>query len=152
MKNITLLCIGSLKISWSAEGCAQFVDRLSRELEIVELPASKEKDPTRQMEDESRRLLEAIEKRKGLVWVLDERGKGMTSQTFSHALVSPSDRGEHILFVLGGAYGLTDAVRERAAKIMRLSEMTLPHELCRLVFLEQLYRAIQIQKGTGYHH
>jgi len=122
------------------------------QLELVEIPASKERDPDRQMQEESERLLEALSKREGEIIVLDERGKGMSSEEFSTALTGASDQGRSLLFVLGGAYGLSDAVRERADRILRLSAMTLPHELCRVVFLEQLYRAVQIQKGSGYHH
>jgi 23S rRNA (pseudouridine1915-N3)-methyltransferase len=54
--------------------------------------------------------------------------------------------------VIGGAYGLTDDVRKAAKKVIRISDMTFTHEMSRLVFLEQLYRAVQIGKGTGYHH
>ena len=56
-----------------------------------------------------------------------------------------------MLFLLGGSYGWSDAVRAKG-KRMRLSDMVLPHELCRVVFLEQLYRAMEIAKGSGYHH
>ena len=76
----------------------------------------------------------------------------MTSEFFSQALEQMEDRGESVVFVLGGAYGLGDLVRQKADKILRLSDMVLPHELCRVVLLEQIYRAGQIQKGTGYHH
>lgn len=154
MQKITLLCVGSLKSSWAADACAQYTDRLRGDmnLEIVELPASKERDPVRQLQEESSRLLEALEKRTGSVWVLDERGKGMTSEKFSGELSSLRDAGQPILFVLGGAFGLSDAIRNTADYMLQLSSMTLPHELCRVFFLEQLYRAMQIQKESGYHH
>lgn len=154
MHRITLLCVGSVKTRWIAEGCAQYLERLAHDarVEIVEVPASKQADPQRQCEEESQRLLAALEKRDGEVWVLDERGKGVSSAQFAQSISGARDAGRSLTFILGGAYGLTDAVRSRAQRMLRLSDMTLPHELCRLVFLEQLYRAFSINKGSGYHH
>ncbi|HLC66536.1 MAG TPA: 23S rRNA (pseudouridine(1915)-N(3))-methyltransferase RlmH, partial [Candidatus Nanoarchaeia archaeon] len=154
MHHITLLCIGSLKFSWAKEACQDYADRLghSLKLELIELPASKAREPEKQREEESERIITALEKRGGMVWVLDERGKEMTSQAFAKELQTAKDRGDAMTFVLGGAYGLNDAVRQKANRLLRLSAMTLPHELCRVVFLEQLYRAQEIGKGSGYHH
>jgi 23S rRNA (pseudouridine1915-N3)-methyltransferase len=154
MQRLTLLCIGSLKFPWAKTACEEYVGRLKHSLkfEIVELPASKARESERQREEESERIIQALEKREGIVWVLDERGKEMTSESFSKELQMVKDRGDAVTFVLGGAYGLNDAVRKRANRLLRLSAMTLPHELCRVVFLEQLYRAMEIQKGSGYHH
>ena len=89
---------------------------------------------------------------KGSIWTLDEVGKEMTSQEFADQLSSLKDSGESVIFVLGGAFGLDNRIRDRADHIIALSKMTLQHELCRIVFLEQLYRAMQIQQGSGYHH
>lgn len=154
MQRITLLCIGSLKSSWAKAACEDYADRLGHALafDIAELPASKAREPEKQRAEESQRILAALEKRRGAVWVLDERGKEMTSAAFSKELEMTKDRGEEMIFVLGGAYGLNDAVRKQANRLLRLSAMTLPHELCRVVFLEQLYRALEIQRGSGYHH
>ncbi len=154
MHHITLLCIGSLKFPWAKTACEEYIGRLKHSLkfEIVELPASKAREPEKQREEESERIITALEKRSGIVWVLDERGKEMTSQVFAEELQMAKDRGDEVTFVLGGAYGLNDAVRKKANRLFRLSAMTLPHELCRVVFLEQLYRAMEIGKGSGYHH
>lgn len=153
MQKMTLLCIGAVKDSWAKEGCAHYIERLERaaKLEIVELPASKEKDPTKQQEDESLRLLAAANKLDGALFVLDESGKGMTTVQFSQLIGMSRDQGTHVVFLLGGAYGLTPDVK-KSGRAIRLSDMTLPHELCRVVFLEQLYRATEILKGSGYHH
>jgi 23S rRNA (pseudouridine1915-N3)-methyltransferase len=150
MRKITLLAVGSMKTSWAKEGCQQYLGRVS--VDLIEVPASKQKDPVKQSEEESASLLKRLEKLKGSVWVLDERGEALSSEVFSKALEQMGDRGESVIFVLGGAFGLSDAVRARADRLIRLSDMVLPHELCRVVFLEQLYRSGQIIKGTGYHH
>ncbi len=154
MQKIILIAIGKLKESWAREACSVYADRLQHALrfEVIELPASKEKDPARQREDESQRVLHHLQQTEGKVFVLDERGVAMTSQQFSDVIAQARDRGEPMTFVLGGAYGLTDAVKKYAHRILRLSDMTLPHELCRVVFLEQLYRATEITRGSGYHH
>ncbi|MDD5623584.1 MAG: 23S rRNA (pseudouridine(1915)-N(3))-methyltransferase RlmH [Candidatus Peribacteraceae bacterium] len=154
MHRITLLCVGSLKTRWVVEGCADYLERLrhSFSIEVIEVAAGREKDPSKQSAEESRRLLALLEKREGEVWVLDERGERKTSAAFAQSISAARDGGRPLLFVLGGAYGLTDAVRTRATHVLRLSDMTFPHELCRLIFLEQLYRASEIARGSGYHH
>ncbi|PIR54199.1 hypothetical protein COU75_02085 [Candidatus Peregrinibacteria bacterium CG10_big_fil_rev_8_21_14_0_10_42_8] len=150
MNKVTLLAVGSVKTAWAKEGCDQYLDRI--DIDVIEVPASKQKDELKQKEEDSDALLKRLEKMKGEVWVLDDTGISMTSLTFAKTLEKCRDCSVPLIFVLGGAFGLTDAVRQRGDTLLRLSEMVLPHELCRVVFLEQLYRAHQIQKGTGYHH
>ncbi len=154
MHRITLLTVGSPKSSWVKEGREAYVCRLLSDIDFSILPVqpSKSRDPARQREEESQRLLAALEKQAGDVWVLDESGKELSSQEFADCLTRARDAGIRLTFVLGGAYGLNDAVCSRADRIIALSKMTFPHELCQLIFLEQLYRAVQIQKGSGYHH
>lgn len=151
MKKVSLLVIGPVKTSWIAEGCMQYINRLKHDvkLEIIEIPAGKQKDPDRQRSEECDRLLKHMEKAEGEVWVLDETGKELTSEKFAGVLGALSAEGVAATFVIGGAYGLDDRVRSTADHVLSLSAMTFPHELCRLVFLEQLYRAVQIQKSTG---
>ncbi|MFA7682459.1 MAG: 23S rRNA (pseudouridine(1915)-N(3))-methyltransferase RlmH [Candidatus Peribacteraceae bacterium] len=148
---IKLLCIGSVKTSWIREGCGEYLRR-NRDVELIELPASKQRDTEKQAAEESARILKKLTDDAGEVWVLDERGSQVSSRDFAAALASLHDSGTSVAFVIGGAYGLDDSVRKRANRILSLSAMTLPHELARLLFLEQLYRAQEIQKGSGYHH
>jgi 23S rRNA (pseudouridine1915-N3)-methyltransferase len=154
MQKLTLLCIGSLKVRWAAEACTEYADRIGHmaKFDVRELPASKERDADRQRKDESARVLEALQKSDAEAWMLDEHGERHTSTEFSKMLSIARDAGKHLLFVLGGAYGLTSDVRVRCHGALRLSDMTLPHELCRVLFLEQVYRAGEIARGSGYHH
>lgn len=154
MQNVILITVGSLKKSWIKEGCKDYADRIRRDFsfELIELSASKQKEPQKQLEEESNTILDALKKRKGLIVVLDELGEGFLSTAFADFISALEDRGDSIIFIIGGAYGLNDAVRSAADRIIKLSDMTLPHELCRILFLEQLYRASQICKKTGYHH
>jgi 23S rRNA (pseudouridine1915-N3)-methyltransferase len=154
MQRITLLTIGTPRAVWARDGVAEYTERIEHAVrfDVVSLPASKVNDPQRQREEESQRILDALADRSGQIWVLDERGKQMPSLQFADAISGSRDRGEGMTFVIGGAYGLTDAVRTRADRVFALSAMTLPHELCQLLFVEQLYRATQIMKGSRYHH
>ena len=84
---------------------------------------------------------------------LDERGPSMKSEELARFLRERRDRGtKDLRFVIGGAYGLSPAVLERCNQRLSLSAMTLPHELARAVFLEQLYRAWTLLHGVPYHH
>ncbi len=154
MQRVTLLTIGKPKEQWVKEACEQYLQRLRPQisLTVLELGPSRGKDGVVQQLEESERLLRSLESMQGDIWVLDETGKGMTSMEFAKHLGAARDQGTPSIFVLGGAYGLTDAVRKKARVVVRLSDMTLPHELCRVLFLEQLYRACEINRGSGYHH
>ncbi|MCK5019906.1 MAG: 23S rRNA (pseudouridine(1915)-N(3))-methyltransferase RlmH [Candidatus Peribacteraceae bacterium] len=151
---ITLLSVGSLKKSWCKDGCEDYISRLNHScnFKVVELPASKQKDPSKQKEEESKSILDRLEKTEGTIFVLDEIGKELESEEFSKVISNNKDKGDSIIFVIGGAYGLNNEVREFGDRVISLSKMTLPHELCRVLFLEQLYRAMEILKGSGYHH
>ena len=95
MHKITLVTIGRLKENWAREACAFYADRLEHavKLTIAELPASRETDPLRQVDDESRRLLKFIEDLDADVWVLDERGTALTSPAFAEIVASAKDAG-----------------------------------------------------------
>lgn len=154
MQKITLLTVGRIKSPWIAEGCSEFTERLrsSVKLTVTEIPPSRQKDSLKQPQEESEQILHALEKEKGDVFLLDEAGEPMTSKQFSVFLSKAEDMGISLTFILGGAYGVSDRVREVARGSIRLSDMTLTHEMARLLFLEQLYRAVEIKKGSGYHH
>lgn len=154
MQRVTFLTIGKPKEPWVRDACDLYTQRLHHQLHftVLDLAPSRGKDGPAQQAEESDRILKMLESMPGEVWVLDETGKGMTSGEFADAVGQAKDRGEQMVFVMGGAYGLTDAVRKKARRTLRLSDMTFPHELCRVIFLEQLYRACEINRGSGYHH
>jgi len=86
-----------------------------------------------------------------LVVACDERGDRLTSSEFATLLTSTRDAARDVAFVVGGAYGLDEAVRRTASRSLQLAPWTLPHELARLVLAEQLYRAGTIARGEPYH-
>ena len=101
-------------------------------------------------EREGERLLERLPAGATLV-ACDERGDRLTSAEFATMVTSSRDRAKDIAFVIGGAFGLADALRGRAARAIQLAPWTLPHEMARLVLAEQLYRAGTIVRGEPYH-
>ena len=99
---------------------------------------------------EGARLLERVPADAQLV-ACDERGERLTSAQFAQLVSAARERAQSIAFVIGGAFGLPDAVRERANRAIQLAPWTLPHELARLVLAEQVYRAGTIVRGEPYH-
>ncbi|MEO8217060.1 MAG: 23S rRNA (pseudouridine(1915)-N(3))-methyltransferase RlmH [Acidobacteriota bacterium] len=123
-------------------------------IEITELAPEKGRQKANEtsiIHAESARLLEAIPAQ-GQVVVLDERGKAMGSLEFATWLGEVVSRNPHGLsFLMGGDLGLSDSVRKRADRILSLSAMTLPHQIARVVLLEQIYRACTIMRNIRYH-
>jgi 23S rRNA (pseudouridine1915-N3)-methyltransferase len=99
---------------------------------------------------EGERLLDRVPVSARLV-ACDERGDRLTSAQFATLLADARDHAQDFAFMIGGAFGLPDAVRERATRTIQLAPWTLPHELARLVLAEQLYRAGTIVRGEPYH-
>jgi len=110
------------------------------EVEVIEVKEEKGGE----VRKEGERLLAKA----GPFVLLDEGGRQMSSEEFARWLEGRAS----VDFVMGGAYGVSDRVREKAADTLSLSRMTLTHEMARVVFLEQLYRALMIRRGGGYHH
>lgn len=151
---IRLVLVGRTDRGYVAEGVAAYLDRLARTspVEQVVIPEAGKGEPAYQQRTESERIMAAIKPGERVV-VLDERGRTLTSPQFAERLGSWRDQGvRQVVFVIGGAYGLTDEVRERADLVLALSAMTFPHQLVRVLFAEQLYRAFSILQGSPYHH
>lgn len=151
---LRLLCVGKMSESYLRVGVDDFAGRIRRYLPFstVELKEEKGGDPRRLKEREGERILERIPPQAFTV-VLDERGKTLSSEELS-ALVGRrmvEGTGEMAL-VLGGAYGLSDAVRERGDIVLSLSPMTFTHQMARLILLEQVYRALTILRNEPYHN
>lgn len=147
MQKISLISVGKIKTPWINDGCSLYIDRLGHFCDLTQrvLGAGDEKE-------ERQKILDALEKTNGVIVALDDKGKQFSSTEFASWVGKKKDKGTTLTFVLGGAYGLDDRIRSKATIVLSLSRMTLPHELCKLVFLEQMYRAQTILAGSGYHH
>lgn len=151
---IRLILVGRSERGHVADGLKHYLDRIRRMegLDEVLIPDAGKGEPAWQQRTESERILAALRPGERVV-VLDERGQLLTSPQFAQRIGTWRDQGvRDIAFVIGGAYGMTDALRQRADLVLSLSPMVFPHQLVRVLFAEQLYRALSILKGTGYHH
>lgn len=137
---IRVLAVGRLRADWAREACADYARRAGRfaRLEVVEVPDA---DPAR----EARALLDATGT-EPLV-ACDPTGENVSSEDLAALL----GRFGSISFALGGPDGLGDPVRAHATRSIAFGRVTLPHELARVVLLEQLYRALSIRAGHPYH-
>ena len=152
---ISIVCVGHKMPAWVQSGYKEYAKRLPPEIKLglVELKPEA-RDAGRPVEKakalEGERILEAIPEG-ATVLALDERGRSFTTQGLAVMLAGWMQDGAHPAFVIGGADGLSDAVRERADKLLSLSALTLPHALARVVLAEQLYRAWSILANHPYH-
>ena len=146
---IRILTIGKRHESWTQEGIGRFLDRLRPPFaaEMVILPNANRPEQAR--DDESARILRQIAPDDWVI-LMDERGKNLSSPELSMQIMANVDK--QLIIVIGGAYGVNEQLRERANLVWSLSRLVLPHQLVRLVLAEQLYRAQEIEKGSGYHH
>jgi len=143
---ILILCVGHKMPAWIQEGFQEYAKRMPAEsrLELVEVK------PGRDKAEEGRRLLEALPPRATLL-ALDERGKAFSTTDLAKMMEGWMREAVQPAFAIGGADGLDEAVKSRAARTFSLSALTLPHQLVRVVLAEQLYRASSILAGHPYH-
>jgi len=149
---IRILAIGKKHESWVADGIDRYQKRLKKpfQIEWVLLPHSAYSDVAAR-QDESQRILLHLNANDYVV-LLDETGKNINSPFLSKLLLSPLERSQSVVVIIGGAYGVDQTVHQRANFIWSLSNLVFPHQLVRLILAEQLYRAQEIAAGNPYHH
>ena len=147
MPKLVMLAVGKIKNKAAGALVEEYSERLAHYLpfEMKEIKDAGSKEESAALEGQL--------KMGDLVVVLDERGKQVTSMGLAKQMESDLNRGfKRLVFVMGGAFGMTPELRVRATRVWSLSSLTLPHELARVLALEQLYRAMTILKGEKYHH
>ena len=154
---ITLLTVGKTDKDWVKQGIDIYASRMKHYFPfyIVEIPELKNVSSLSQDQiktKEGELILKNVKPTDDMI-LLDERGREFSSMEFAKALQDKiSYTGKDIVFVIGGAYGFSDAVRQRSNSKISLSRMTFSHQMVRAIFVEQLYRAFTIMKGEPYHH
>ncbi len=158
---IRILAVGRIKEQYLKEGTLEFQKRLQPycRLEVVEVdPASslpgrpRTADLEKARQAEGQRLLQALDPDYYNI-ALDERGRMLDSPNFSRSLSRLQNRGRNkVCFIIGGAFGLSEMVREKASYLLAFSRMTFTHEMMRLILLEQVYRAFKIMNSEPYHY
>ena len=156
---IKVVTVGKLKEKYLKDGIAEYTKRISRfaKLEMIELADEKTPDKASELENqkiletEGARILSKVGERDFVV-VLAIEGKTFSSEDFSKQLEQASIKGYSTLtFIIGGSLGLAPVVKNRANLSVSFGRLTLPHQLMRLVLIEQIYRAFTIQQGSPYH-
>lgn len=156
---VKVISVGKLKEKYLKDGLAEYSKRISRfaQLELIELADEKTPDKASSAENqailkkEADRILPKIGERDFVV-VLAIEGKQFPSEDFSKQLASATLQGySTISFVIGGSLGLDPSVKSRANLLLSFGKLTLPHQLMKLVLVEQIYRAFMIQQGSPYH-
>lgn len=149
---ITIISIGKKHESWVAEGIERYQSRLKKphNVEWVLLTHSALADAAARQE-ESERILAKLNDR-DYVALLDEIGDELDSPGVARMLDNAFTNAHQMVFVIGGAYGVDDRLRQRADVVWSLSPLVFPHQLVRLILIEQIYRAQQITAGHPYHH
>ena len=154
---ISLAVVGKISGGYLKQGIDDYTNRLSHYLPfniqyIAEAKSTKNLTEAQQKKQESKNILAAIDKSDYVV-LLDEHGKEFTSMDFSRYIDKKMTTvSKRLVFVVGGPYGFDEDVYARANEKISLSKMTFSHEMIRLIFTEQLYRAMTILNGEPYHH
>ena len=156
--NTAVLCVGKLRERYWREAADEYKKRLSRfgrieEIEVADRPEpanASAADEMRVLREEGADLLKRI-RPDDVVIALCIEGKAMTSPDLARALAQEEGSGRRVVFVIGGSLGLAPEVIARAQRKLSFSPMTFPHQLARVMLLEQVYRACKINAGERYH-
>ena len=154
---IQLIAVGKLKERWMRDGFTEYEKRLARycKFTLTELPESRlpdapnESEITQALEQEGKAILQAA---KGKLIALCIEGTPRSSEQLAAVLEQAGVTGDSaVSFVIGSSFGLSDAVKRQADLKLSMSPMTFPHQLARILLMEQIYRAFQINSGGKYH-
>ena len=153
---VTLLLVGKTQDKNFVKGIEEYVSRIVHYLPftittIPELKNTKSLTESQQKEREGERILKEIQPSDTVV-LLDEHGKEFRSIAYASWLQKQQNTARGLVVVIGGPYGFSKAVYDRANEKISMSKMTFSHQMVRLIFVEQLYRACTIIKGEPYHH
>lgn len=158
MLNVKLITLGTLKEAYLRDAAAEYEKRLGAfcRFELVQLKEERLSDDPSESEiknalsKESEKILALIPARAYVVAMCVE-GKQLTSPELAEKLEEISSRTSDVCFIIGSSFGLSDTVKQRADLRLSVSKLTFPHQLMRVILLETVYRAFNIQKGTKYH-
>ena len=153
--NINLVCVGKIKEKYIEEGIAEYIKRMKSyaQFKIVELKEDgNDRERERSKDIEGEEILKILSKNKGLNVLLAIEGKQYSTEDFTDVIVEKTNRGiSTINFIVGGSYGVSEAVKEASEIKLSFSKFTFPHQLMRLIFMEQIYRWFSIINNSKYH-
>lgn len=151
---LVIVAVGHRQPGWVDDGCAEYLKRMPREAvtSVTEIKPEPRGSKTREqlLAAERGRIEDALPTSCRLI-ILDEKGDDLTTLKLAQRLEHWMQDGRDIALLIGGADGIDDALKQRAAEKIRLSSLTLPHGMARLLLCEQLYRAVSVLKNHPYH-
>jgi len=151
---LSVLAVGHRQPDWVSAGCAEYLKRMPRELpaSVTEIKPEARGSKTREqlLAAEKGRIRDALPPA-GRIVVLDERGDDLTTLKLARRLEAWMQDGRDVSLLIGGADGLDEELKQQADDRLRLSSLTLPHGMARLLLCEQLYRAVSVLKNHPYH-
>ena len=158
MRSILIVAVGRLKEKWERDACAEYMKRLSRFCDIDIREIDDQAEPARPtdalnravMEREGERILASVRPGDRVVALCID-GKPYSSEGFAGEIDAWTGDGRRLVLVIGGSLGLSRTVTDRADAKLSFSKMTFPHQLMRVILLEQIYRAFKINAGERYH-
>ena len=155
MIKVNIVAVGKVKEKYFSEGIAEYSKRLSKycDFKIIEVGEENfnkvgDAEINAIKEREGKKILQSL---RGEVIALAIEGKKLSSVDLAKEIKSAVDGGKELTFVIGGSYGLSDEVKNKANMLLSFSDMTFPHTMFRLMLTEQIYRAFSINQGTPYH-
>lgn len=158
MMKVTVICLGKLKEKYLSQACGEYQKRLSRycqldfvELEPVKLPEKPSKSEIDLALDKEADLIFKKIPQGSELYTLCIEGKSLSSEEFAKNVSSLKNMGKSLAFVIGSSYGLSPRVKNSSRLKLSFSQMTFPHQLFRVMLLEQIYRAFKIDDGSEYH-
>lgn len=157
--NVTIISVGKIKENFFADAIKEYTKRLSKYCKLSEevLPDERADESFSQAEIEQVKIKEGIKilnklKQNTYVFVMDINGKQLSSEEFAQKIDTLGiDGHSDLTFIIGGSNGLSDQVIKRADYKLSFSKMTFPHQLFKIVLLEQIYRSFKINSGEAYH-
>lgn len=158
MINLTVIAVGKLKESYLRDGCSEYIKRLKAfsKINVIEVNEERASDNPSPLEiqnvikKEGKRIISKLPKGAAIIPLCIE-GKEYSSPDFSALLEGIAMTKSHICFVIGGSFGLSDEVKKMGKNKLSFGKMTFPHQLARMILLEQVYRAFSISNNSKYH-
>lgn len=149
---IKLICVGKIKEKYLIDAINEYRKRLSKytKLDIIELPDSSYNEIDKVKNMEGKLILKHLKENDNVI-VLDINGQELSSVELTDKLCSQEVINSNLTFIIGGSYGLSDEVKKRANYSISFSKLTFPHQLFRVMLLEQIYRTYKIRNNENYH-
>ena len=154
--NIKIIAVGKIREKYLKDGIAEFIKRVQpySSLKVIEIPPENiysDSEVDKILDTEAEKIIKNINE-DSYVIVMDIKGKKLSSEEFAEKINSISLNGiNQLVFIIGGAEGLSDKIKNRADFLLSMSDMTFVHQMARLLLVEQIYRAFKILKNEPYH-